>query len=198
MYAHELAAAGSDWGIAGLGMLDKDAEMQAALRAQDHLYTLIEKGAAEPTAEVIGSIIAFVHAPPGHDDAVAELVAAPETAIVSLTVTEGGYAEPTDAQLAAGPTPTFDRLAAGLALRRRRGLGPVTILSCDNLPGNGDAARGALVAAAATRRRHAGCVGRRALHVPELDGRPHHSDDRRARPPVAARVLPASTTAGRS
>jgi mannitol 2-dehydrogenase len=148
VYAHELAAAGGDWGITGLGMLDKDAEMRAALRAQDHLYTLIEKGAGQPTAEVIGSIIAFVHAPPGHDDAVAELVAAPETAIVSLTVTEGGYAEPTDAQLTSGPTPTFDRLAVGLALRRRRGLGPVTILSCDNLPANGDAARAALIAAA--------------------------------------------------
>ncbi len=149
VYAHELAATGSTWGIAGLGMLDKDAEMAAALRPQDHLYTLIERGAGEPAAEVIGSIVKFVHAPAGHDDVVAELLAAPATAIVSLTVTEAGYAEPTAAQLAADPAPTFDRLAAGLALRRRRGLGPVTILSCDNLPGNGDAARAATVAAAA-------------------------------------------------
>src|SRR4051795_6681579 len=48
VYAHELAATGSDWGIAGLGMLDRDAEMAAALGAQDHLYTLIEKGAGDP------------------------------------------------------------------------------------------------------------------------------------------------------
>jgi mannitol 2-dehydrogenase len=149
VYTHELAAAGSAWGIAGLGMLDRDAAMCAALEAQDHLYTLIEKGGGEPRAEVIGSIVSFLHAPPGADAALAELVAAPATAILSLTVTEGGYAEPSAEQLAAGPAPTFDRLAAGLALRRGRGLGPLTVLSCDNLPGNGDAARAAMLAAAA-------------------------------------------------
>src|SRR4051812_373419 len=93
VYTHELAAAGGDWGIVGLGLLDRDAGMRAALEPQDHLYTLIQKGAGEPTAEVIGSITGFVHAPPGDEDRVAELVAAPTTAIVSLTVTEGGYAE---------------------------------------------------------------------------------------------------------
>jgi mannitol 2-dehydrogenase len=141
VYAHELASAGSDWGIAGLGLLEQDAEMGAVLRAQDHLYTLIERGAGEPATSVIGSIVGFVHAPPGSDDAVAELLAAPETAILSLTVTEGGYVR--------SPNPTFDRLAAALDVRRERGLGPLTILSCDNLPGNGDAARDALLTAAA-------------------------------------------------
>jgi mannitol 2-dehydrogenase len=140
VYAHELAAAGSDWGIAGLGLLDHDAAMAAALGAQDHLYTLIEKGAGEPSAAVIGSIVDFVHAPPGRDDAVGELVAAPATAILSMTVTEGGYA--------VEPNPTFDRLAAALAVRRERTAGPLTVLSCDNLPGNGDAARAATLAAA--------------------------------------------------
>ena len=140
VYAHELAGAGGDWGIAGLGLLERDAEMGAALGAQDHLYTLVEKGAGEPAAAVIGSIVDFVHAPPGRDDLVGELIAAPATAIVSLTVTEGGYA--------VDGNPTFDRLATALALRRDRGGGPLTILSCDNLPGNGDAARAATLAAA--------------------------------------------------
>src|SRR6266545_3327057 len=63
VYVHELACAGEDWGIVGLGLLDQDAEMAAALRAQDHLYTLIEKGAGASSAAVIGSIIGFVHAP---------------------------------------------------------------------------------------------------------------------------------------
>lgn len=148
VYAHELAASGSTWGIAGLGLLERDAQMAAVLRAQDHLYTLIEKGEGEPSAAVIGSIVGFVHAPPGHDVEVAELVAAPETAILSLTVTEAGYGEPTREQLASGPAPTFDRLAAALGVRRDRGLGPLTILSCDNLPGNGDVARTATLNAA--------------------------------------------------
>jgi mannitol 2-dehydrogenase len=144
LYVHELAAAGEDWGITGLGLLERDAQMAAALGPQDHLYTLIEKGNGEPSAQIIGSITGFVYAPDGQDAAVAELVAAPATAIVSLTVTESGYAEPSD-----GERTTFDRLAAALAVRRDRAGGPLTILSCDNLPGNGDAARGATVSAAA-------------------------------------------------
>jgi mannitol 2-dehydrogenase len=148
VYAHELASAGGDWGIVGLGLLPQDAAMADALGRQDHLYTLIEKGNGEPSAEVIGSIIGFVHAPAGQDAAVAELIASPATSIVSLTVTEAGYAEPAPEQSAAGGGTTFDRIAAALAVRRTRGAGPITILSCDNLPGNGAAARQATMAAA--------------------------------------------------
>jgi mannitol 2-dehydrogenase len=155
VYVHELARSGAGWGITGLGLLEHDAAMAVALGAQDHLYTLVEKGAGEPSAQVIGSIIGFVHAPPGHDAAIADLVAAPETAILSLTVTEGGYADPPPALLTSGSA-TFDRLAGGLATRRDRSGGPLTILSCDNLPGNGDAARHATLTAAA--RRDAGLV----------------------------------------
>jgi mannitol 2-dehydrogenase len=147
VYAQELAAAGGDWGIVGLGLLEHDGRMADALGAQDCLYTLIEKGAGPPSPAVVGSITRFVHAPPGHDAAVTELIASPATSIVSLTVTEAGYAEPPAEQVAAGAS-TFDRLAVGLAARRDRGAGPLTILSCDNLPGNGDAARRATRSAA--------------------------------------------------
>jgi mannitol 2-dehydrogenase len=149
VYTHELATAGGDWGIVGLGLLAKDAEMAAALGAQDCLYTLIEKGNGAPRAAVIGSIVGYVHAPDGHDAAVAELVASPTTSILSMTVTEAGYGEPSPEQRASGAGATFDRLAAALELRRERGAGPLTILSCDNLRGNGDAARRATLAAAA-------------------------------------------------
>ena len=148
VYVQELAAAGGDWGIVGLGLLEQDARMADALRAQDCLYTLIEKGAGPPSPAVVGSITRYVHAPPGHDAAVAQLIASPATSILSLTVTEAGYAEPPAEQVAAGAA-TFDRLAAALADRRVRGAGPLTILSCDNLPGNGDAARRATLSAAA-------------------------------------------------
>jgi mannitol 2-dehydrogenase len=145
LYVHELASDGGDWGIVGLGLLAQDAEMAAALRAQDHLYTLIERGKGAPSAAVIGSIIGYVHAPGAHDAAVAELVASPATAILSLTITEAGYAE----QATSDGGATFDRIAAALAVRRARTAGPLTILSCDNLPSNGDAARRATLAAAA-------------------------------------------------
>ncbi len=150
LYTDRLAAQGSDWGIVGLGLLDHDAAMAEALQAQDHLYCLVERGSDRQDVRVVGSIIGFVHAPPGaagSDAAVADLLAAEETAILSLTVTESGYSEPSAEQVAAG-TSTFDRLAAGLAERRARGGRPLTVLSCDNLPGNGRAAHAATLAAA--------------------------------------------------
>jgi mannitol 2-dehydrogenase len=149
VYADELAAAGGDWGIAGLGLLEQDAAMAEVLREQDHLYTLIEKGAGGQSAAVIGSIVDYVHAPRGHDAAVADLIAAPTTAILSLTITEAGYEAPSAEQIASGAGATFDRLAGALDARRVRGGGPLTILSCDNLPANGDAARDATLAATA-------------------------------------------------
>jgi mannitol 2-dehydrogenase len=149
VYVHELASHGSSWGIVGLGMLTGDAHMAAALGGQDCLYTLIEKGNGEPAAQVIGSITRFVHATIGQDAAAKELIAAPSTLILSMTVTESGYAEPSAAERAAGKGTTFDRIAVGLALRRARSGGGITILSCDNVPGNGDAARSATLSAAA-------------------------------------------------
>ena len=149
VYVHELASRGNDWGIVGLGLLAGDAEMAAALTSQDCLYTLIEKGGGEPSAQVIGSITGFVHAPDGHDADASKLIAAPGTSILSLTITESGYSEPLEAERAPGSHTTFDRIAAALALRRELSAGPMTILSCDNLPGNGDAARAATLSAAA-------------------------------------------------
>jgi mannitol 2-dehydrogenase len=148
VYAHELASQGGAWGIVGLGLLAADAFMAEALGGQDCLYTLIEKG-SEPSAQVIGSITRYVHAPAGHDAAVSELIAAPATLILSLTVTESGYAEPSEQDRETSERPTFDRIASGLAFRRDRGAGRITILSCDNVPRNGDAARAAMLSAAA-------------------------------------------------
>jgi mannitol 2-dehydrogenase len=149
VYVHDLAARGARSGIVGLGLLAGDADMAAALSCQDHLYTLIEKSSGEPAAQIIGSITGFVHAPPGYDTAASELIAAVRTSILSLTITESGYDEPSAAARVAGKRTTFDRIATALALRRDRRAGPLTILSCDNVPGNGGATRRATIAAAA-------------------------------------------------
>src|SRR4029453_1464896 len=111
-YVDELATAGEDWGIVGLGLLASHAGMAGALSGQDYLYTLIEKGGGEPSAHVVGSITGFVHAPDDHGGAIAELIAAPSTSILSLTVPESGYVE---------GSPTFERIATGLAARRDHG-----------------------------------------------------------------------------
>jgi mannitol 2-dehydrogenase len=147
LYTDELAAAGSDWGIRGAGLLAHDARMAEALVAQDHLYTLIERGTGAPTVRVIGSIIDY-RLTNGDVDAAAALVADPDVAIVSLTITEAGYADPVDDP--ATPS-TFDAIARGLQRRHDERWAPVAIVSCDNLPGNGDVTRRAT--AMATRRR---------------------------------------------
>ncbi len=102
---------------------------------------------------------------PEDPDAVIERIAAPEIAIISLTVTEKGYChDPASGRLDwAHPdivhdlaTPERPRsaigvLVAGLARRRARQTAPPTVMSCDNLPANGRTLRGLAIAFAARR-----------------------------------------------
>jgi mannitol 2-dehydrogenase len=140
-YTDELAQNGSEWGIRGLGLLPADAAMAAALHPQDRLYSLIEKGPTVPTTRIVGSIVDYRHTA-GRPEETVDLLADPSVAIVSMTVTEAGYAPDVAANS------TFDLLARALHERRRAASPPVTILSCDNLSGNGDAARRVLLRAA--------------------------------------------------
>lgn len=151
--------AGSEWGLCGIGLLPVDSRIGEVLHSQDCLYTVVERSAAGDKARVIGSIQNFLHAP-GNPNAVLEKLASAETAIVSLTITEGGYyvhqgtgefnAEHPDIQndLAHPHEPkcAFGYLAEALERRRDRGLVPFTIMSCDNLQGNGDMVKKMLLA----------------------------------------------------
>jgi mannitol 2-dehydrogenase len=148
LYTHELAQAGSDWGIAGVGLLAHDETIARVLQEQDHLYTLSEKGNGEPSPQIIGSIVGFTLAVTD-DEPLNALIASATTSIISLTITEAGYFELTEDQRQLGLRTTIDRLAVALDARRAAGAGPVTILSCDNLPGNGAVARTTTLAAAA-------------------------------------------------
>jgi mannitol 2-dehydrogenase len=153
MYHDRLMTAGRDldWGICGVGVLEGDRATKQALDAQKCLYTLVEKhpdGHHEP--RVIGSIAGFLLAP-DDPEAVIERIAAPATRIVSLTITEGGYdlRDPTVArELRPGTTPrsVFGLVTEALRRRRARGTGPLTVMSCDDLPGNGPLARAAFTA----------------------------------------------------
>ncbi len=144
VYCEHLARMGSDWGIRGIGLLPGDRAMADALGAQDHLYSFTTKGTGVRDVEVIGSIVDFVFA--ADDDSLAvEAIADPETAIVSMTITEAGYSDqPANRR-------TFDVVLAGLDRRRLEGRPPVTIMSCDNLPGNGEVARCCMLEAARRR-----------------------------------------------
>ena len=166
MYVDRLLAAGGadDWGICGVGLLPGDRAMAEALTAQDGLYTLVVKhpdGTYEP--RVVGSLVRYLYAP-DDPEAVLATMSAPSTRIVSLTVTEGGYEldavtgafSPGAAVLAdlapgAVPATMFGLLTEALVRRRAQGTPPFTVLSCDNIQGNGAAARRSLTAFAALR-----------------------------------------------
>ncbi len=145
VYLDDLMALGGakEWGICGVGLRPEDRAMRDALAPQDCLYTLVTRDAAGDKARVIGSLVRYVYAPE-EEAAFRATLAAPETRIVSLTITEGGYT-PQPGQ----PQNVFRYLADALRQRRGSGLKPFTVLSCDNLPGNGDAAKRALLASAA-------------------------------------------------
>lgn len=157
MYLDRLMNEGQalDWGITGVGVMPSDKRMRDALKAQDGLYTLMVKppsGAYEAT--VVGSIVDFLYAP-DDPEAVLELMAAPTTRIVSLTITEGGYnvhhltgefdldnvAVVHDLAANAVPGTVFGLVTEALRRRRARNIAPFTVLSCDNIQSNGDVAR---------------------------------------------------------
>lgn len=139
-----------DWGICGVGVLPADRNMADALTAQDGLYTLVlENPDGSRDARVIGSIVDYRYAP-DDPEAVIELLAAPTTRIISLTITEGGY----DIAAVTGGLSVFGLVADALARRRDRGMSSPTIVSCDNIEGNGDVAQQAFTTYA--ERRHPG------------------------------------------
>jgi mannitol 2-dehydrogenase len=149
VYLDDLFALGEghDWAILGAGVRPADARMRDAMRGQDCLSTVIELDPKGPSARRIGSMIDFL--PVEADNAA--LIAAmsrPEIRIVSLTVTEGGYFlnpqggfdadHPEIRADAANPHRTaFGAIIAALKARRAAGIAPFTVMSCDNLPGNG-------------------------------------------------------------
>lgn len=130
----ERATDRADWGIAGFTV--RSAGLADRLTAQDGLYSLVERGPEADRVEVIGSL---VEAYAGDSPRFVELMAAPTTAVVTLTITEGGYSFDGDA-----PPVALGRLARGLEARRRAGAGPIAVVSCDNLPANAAVLRQAL------------------------------------------------------
>jgi mannitol 2-dehydrogenase len=136
VYTDECATIGETWGIKGAGLLEADRRMAQVLAAQDRLYTVIERDSDGSYPRIVGSIVDFSFVA-GDADALNREVADPDVAILSLTITEGGYS-------VERANPTIEAIVSALDARRRAGGRPITILSCDNLPGNGDVARHAV------------------------------------------------------
>jgi mannitol 2-dehydrogenase len=146
-----------DWGILGAGVRPADAATRQAMLAQDCLSTVIELDPAGKTARRVGAMVGFVEVAPDNAPLIAAMTD-PRIRIVSLTVTEGGYfisaetgafdttapAILADAQNPDRPATAFGAIVAALKARRAAGTPPFTVMSCDNLPGNGHVTQAAV------------------------------------------------------
>lgn len=149
-----------DWAIVGTGVMDSDETIREKLKSQDYLSTVIEQSAITSKARVTGVMIDFLA--PSDIPSILAYLSNPDVRIVSLTITEGGYfidaatggfdannpAILADSRSPSSPKTVFGLIVAALKLRWAQGSAPFTVMSCDNIPHNGNAARSAVVGTA--------------------------------------------------
>jgi fructuronate reductase len=146
--ADAMERAGGDWGILGVAQRRPVAIDQLA--PQEGLYSVVERGPEEDDVTVLSSIRDVLLAP-REPERLADALADPRIHVVTLTVTEKGYPRDRatgglavdDLEVASdldggAPRTAIGQLARGIALRAAAGeAGPLTVISCDNLPSNG-------------------------------------------------------------
>ncbi|HFY7947337.1 TPA: fructuronate reductase [Salmonella enterica subsp. enterica serovar Typhimurium] len=163
---HLLEKSDSDWGICEVNLMPgNDARLIANLKAQNLLYTVAERGAESTELKIIGSMKEALHPEfDGHAGILAAM-ARPETAIVSLTVTEKGYCtDPASGELDVNnpliqndlahpqqPKSAIGYIVEALNMRREQGLKAFTVLSCDNVRENGHVVKAAVLGLAKAR-----------------------------------------------
>lgn len=159
-----LNAEGGDWGICEISLFSGD-RLMSQLRAQEHLYTVLEKSGDGNQAIVVGAVNECLNAKLDSLAAIIEKFCEPQVAIVSLTITEKGYCiDPATGQLDVSQPrivhdleqPETPHSAPGILVealhrRRQRGLSPFTVLSCDNIPDNGHVVKNAVLGMAKQR-----------------------------------------------
>ncbi|MAE09373.1 MAG: mannitol dehydrogenase, partial [Bacteroidetes bacterium] len=147
-----------DWAIIGSGVMPHDALMRDSLLKQDFLSTIVELDPKKNLARISGSMIDFMPVDENNTSLVKALQD-PRVRIVSMTITEGGYFidpatgefNPEHPQMVAdsknleNSTSVFGALVQALKQRRQAGIPPFTVMSCDNLPGNGKVSKDAVV-----------------------------------------------------
>ncbi|MFC4629174.1 mannitol dehydrogenase family protein [Promicromonospora alba] len=160
VYTERAAIATGDtaWGI--LGVTQRSATVRDQLRPQGGVYAVLTAGEQESSVELIGSVVDVAY-PAEETERVLAALAAPSTHVVTLTITEKGYARTPDGALdldavagdlealrAGAPvgtsgespvrpaTSAIGLLVRGLAARAGSGA-PITVLTCDNMVDNG-------------------------------------------------------------
>lgn len=153
-----------DWGILGINLLEHDRPLADALKAQDGLYSVSEfDPRGERKTHVVGAMVDYLFAP-DDGDAVLKRLADPSIRVVSLTITEGGYlideqgtfrlddeTVAHDLKHPDAPKGVFGFIVGALEARRKAGVAPFTVMSCDNLRHNGSQAKKAVLAFAGAR-----------------------------------------------
>ncbi|MFT6897126.1 MAG: mannitol 2-dehydrogenase [Paraglaciecola sp.] len=151
VYLHKLFNTGQafDWAIRGAGIKSYDVAMRDKLKTQDWLTTVVELDAKGLTAQVCASMIDFIE---NDADTLIDALSDSQTRIVSLTITEGGYFMDDktggfnlahdeiqhDIANIDKPNTVFGLMIAALKRRRQENKSPFTIMSCDNIPHNGN------------------------------------------------------------
>lgn len=150
-----MEADGGDWAIAGVSL--RRPVVRDQLEPQDGLYTLGEFDASGERRRLISAVKSMLVAPED-PAAIVRLLAKPTVRVITLTVTEKGYClDPDSGALSLehpdivhdrhesqAPRSAIGFLVAGLDRRMKASVAPPTVVSCDNLPGNGQRLRGAV------------------------------------------------------
>ena len=129
---------GRDWAITGVSL--RSAGVADQLNPQDGLYTVVERSAEGDRMRIVGAVREVIVAPQD-PAALAARLAAPETKIVSFTITEKGYCRAPDGSLdfaLAGENSIYPILTEAFRVRRAAGTDGLTLLCCDNLANNGE------------------------------------------------------------
>jgi fructuronate reductase len=145
-FVDRLLAHDPRWGICGVSLRSPD--VRDALEPQDGLYSLAILDET-PSYRVIGALQELLVATQD-PETVLERLCAPTSRVVTITVTEKGYCLDADGNLDVAhadilrdvrtphaPTSLIGYLVEALNRRRTAGLGPLTVISCDNLVDNG-------------------------------------------------------------
>ena len=147
-----MARSGGDWGICAVSL--NSARAKRALAPQDGLYTLAIRDVAR-SERVVGAIRRVLFADEDRAE-IEDVLAAPATRFVTLTITEKGYAVDGAGRLDLGnamiradldapdsPTSAMGFIVQAAKRRLSDGADPLTVISCDNLPENGARLRAA-------------------------------------------------------
>jgi fructuronate reductase len=147
VYTQDAVTSNDVWQITGVSL--RSPQVRDTLAPQDGLYTVTERSNGTTATRLI-TVIDTILVAPEDPDAVIDALAAHDTHIVTLTVTEKGYYrhpaigrlstdDPAIAHDLGGGVPRtiYGYIAAALDRRRATGAGGLTLISCDNLSGNG-------------------------------------------------------------